>query len=452
MLYSLPVKPPFSRRVPWPAEPNALSSLLAERRRAGLPILNFAESNPTRVGLARDGGALLGALAVEASLRYAPEPRGLPGPREALAAFYAGRGTLPLARGPAASETAAWGEAASGAAASRTANGAAASGTAGPPAGDAEAAGPLLGPDRFFLCASTSEAYGWLFKLLCEPGEAVLVPKPGYPLFDYLAGLEGVEARPYRLEYFHPKGWRIDLESLEAALAAGRARAVVLINPNNPTGSYVGAEERRAVVELAARHGAALVVDEVFFGFPLEAESASSFAGEEGVLTFVLDGLSKLLGLPQMKLGWIAASGPAPELAEALGRLEIVADTYLSAGTPIQNALPAYLEAAPAFQADLGARLKANLRALRLALEGPESPHRVLRCDGGWSALLEAPRLLPEEEMAAGLLREEGLQTHPGYFFDMEREAHFMASLILPPGDLAEAARRYKAYFERLLG
>ena len=439
MLYSLPVKPPFSRRIPWPAEPNALSSILAERRRAGLPILNFAESNPTRVGLARDGGALLGALAAEASLRYSPEPRGLPGPREALAAFYAGRRALGGAGGAAVSETAAAGEAAAAQAAAAQ-------------AAAAQAAGPLLGPDRFFLCASTSEAYGWLFKLLCEPGEAVLVPKPGYPLFDYLAGLEGVEARPYRLEYFHPKGWRIDLESLEAALAAGRARAVVLINPNNPTGSYVGAEERRAVVELAARHGAALVVDEVFFGFPLEAEAASSFAGEEGVLTFVLDGLSKLLGLPQMKLGWIAASGPAPELAEALGRLEIVADTYLSAGTPIQNALPAYLEAAPAFQADLGARLKANLRALRLALEGPESPHRVLRCDGGWSALLEAPRLLPEEELAAGLLREEGLQTHPGYFFDMEREAHFMASLILPPEDLAEAARRYKAYFERLLG
>ncbi|MBL8968063.1 MAG: pyridoxal phosphate-dependent aminotransferase [Spirochaetaceae bacterium] len=412
------MKIPFSSRLPWPSHPNRLAGLLAERRAAGLPTLNLAESNPTRVGLER-GAGFLAPLAAAGGLRYAPEPRGLPAAREALAAFTAAANGAPTAAIPAA--------------------------------GGRGAAFPRLGPERFFLCSSTSEAYGWLFKLLCEPGDAVLVPKPGYPLFDFLAGLEAVEARPYRLEYFHPKGWRIDLDSVEEALRGGRVRAIVLIHPNNPTGSYVRAEERSSLVALAARYGAALIVDEVFLRFPVGGRAEASFAGEEGVLTFVLDGLSKLLGAPQLKLGWIAASGPGTVLAEALGRLEIIADTYLSAGTPVMGALPELLAAAPAFLSGLGERLRANLATLEEILGGPDSPHRVLACEGGWTALLEAPRPASEEELAVGLLNEEGLQTHPGYFFDMEREAYFAASLILPGKELAEAARRYRAYFDRLL-
>jgi alanine-synthesizing transaminase len=394
-------------------------------RARGSPIVDFSESNPTRVGLYGERGGLgeecqgaspLALFLDPANLRYEPDPRGLLRAREALALSYGGsaksRKTVPGIVQPS--------------------------------------------PDDLFLCASTSEAYAWLFKLLCDPYDTVLVPKPGYPLFDYLAGLEAVEARPYRLEYAHPAGWRIDLDSVEAALKAGRAKALVVINPNNPTGSYISPEERKALVELCARSGCALIADEVFYGFPAEAPAAldaerSSFVGEEGALTFVLDGLSKRLGLPQMKLGWIAASGPEKELREAKGRLEILADAYLSAGTPIMNALPSLLDAAGDFALRTCSRLERNLASLRTILEGPASPHRVLRCQGGWTAIVESPRLLSEEELALGLLREEGLWSHPGYFFDMEREAFFTAGLILQPEILERGARAYAAYFERLM-
>lgn len=392
---------------------------------AGRRVIDLSESNPTRVGLeaARpEPDWPLGLLLDRSSLRYEPDPRGLPRAREALAARYASE-----ARGDAPSR-----------------EGLTSRGAATPP--------NTPGPEDLFLCASTSEAYGWLFKLLCDPGDAVLVPKPGYPLFDYLAGLESVEARPYRLEYSHPSGWRADLHSIERALAAGRAKAVVLINPNNPTGSYVRAQERSAILSMCARSGCALISDEVFFGFPVEGGERSSFVGEESVLTFALDGLSKRLGLPQMKLGWIAASGPRRLLDEARGRLEIIADTYLSAGAPVMNALPRLLEAESAFSGRLGRRLTANLTALRGILEGPNSPHRVLRCSGGWTAIVESPALATEEELALGLLRQEGLWSQPGFLFDMEREAFFTMSLILPPEVLEEGARAYLRRFERLMG
>jgi alanine-synthesizing transaminase len=398
--------PRFSTRLDWPAPENLLARKRAALRAAGKPILDFSESNPTRVGLPR---ADIRALVDEADLRYEPDPRGLARAREALVREYG--------------------------AASDLRNGAV----------------KLPSERDIFLCASTSEAYGWLFKLLCDPGEAVLVPKPGYPLFDYLAGLEAVEARPYRLEYFHPSGWKLDLESVEAAIAKGGARALVLINPNNPTGSYVGAEEREALVGLCAEAGIAIVADEVFFGFPVEeGEPPSSWLGEERVLSFVLDGLSKRLCLPQLKLGWIAASGPRELLAEAEGRLEIIADTYLSAGTPVMNALPELL--AGSDPETLRSRLRENMARLRSVLEEPGSPHRLLSCRGGWTAIIESPRFLSEEELALGLLEEAGLWSQPGFLFDMEREAYFTAGLILEPELLERGARAYLDYFEGLAG
>ncbi len=402
---------PFSTRLTWPAPENALSVLRAELQANGAPILDFSESNPTRVGLGMSPDKL-GFLLDPANASYAPDPRGLPRAREALAEdcrMRAGR------QGS-------------------------------------------VDPHGIFLCASTSEAYGWLFKLLCDPGDAVLVPKPGYPLFDHLAGLEAVEARPYRLEYAHPAGWSIDLDAVETAMKEGRARALVLINPNNPTGSYVGGREREALVELCARHGCALIVDEVFNDFPVEADAdpraaggRSSFVGEDRVLCFVLDGLSKRLCMPQMKLGWIVAAGPGRELREAEGRLEILADAYLSAGTPIMNALPGLLATAEDYAGPCRRRLAANIARLRLILEGGDSPHRVLSCHGGWTAIIESPRLHSEEDLALGLLREAGLWSQPGYFFDMEREAFFTAGLILDPEALERGARAYAAYFARLM-
>ena len=354
-----------------------------------------------------------------ANLRYQPDPRGLLAAREALAQDYRRRGTR---------------------------------------AAGEQSDLARMSPNDLFLCASTSEAYSWLLKLLCDPGDAVLVPKPGYPLVDHLARLETVEARAYRLEYVHPSGWTIDIESIDAAMRDARARALVLINPNNPTGSYVTGRERDVLIELCRRHDCALIVDEVFFHFPVEGSAEelhegewASFAGEERVLCFVLDGLSKRLGMPQMKLGWIAASGPEGELREAQARLEIIADTYLSVGTPSMNALPALLPMAEDFTRHCRRRLATNIGELREILEDESSPHRVLACRGGWTAIIESPRLRSEEELALGLLSEDGLATQPGYFFDMEREAFFTASLILEPHELARGARAYAAYFDRLL-
>jgi alanine-synthesizing transaminase len=369
----------------------------AQRR----PILDFSESNPTRAGLIAPS---LAALSDEANLAYEPDPRGLLRAREALATHNA---ALHGPRSP--------------------------------------------GVDSYFLCASTSEAYGWLFKLLCDPGEAVLVPKPGYPLFDYLAGLEAVEARSYRLDYAHPAGWRVDLDSVREALERGGAKALVIINPNNPTGSYIGQGEREALVSLCARFGCALIADEVFYDFSVEGRltgNGASLLGEEEVLCFTLDGLSKKLGMPQLKLGWIAASGPPPILEEALGRLEILADSYLSASAPVMNALPSLLAQSKAFSDICRGRLVSNLAALRRILERPGSPHRVLRCEGGWTAIIESPRYFSEEDLALGLLREKALWSYPGYFFDMEREAYFTVGLILPPGLLERGAQAYLDYFE----
>jgi len=372
--------------------------------------LDYSASNPTRVGLPSlfdppENG--VDPLSGPAKNDYAPDPRGSLVAREALAKFYNG--------------------------------------------GYGKRIPVCLDPRSLFLCASTSEAYSWLFKLLCDPGDAILVPKPGYPLFDYLAGLEAVITRPYRLEYRHPQGWIIDLESLAEGLRGGRVGAVVLINPNNPTGSYIREDEHRAIVRLCGEYGTAIIADEVFFGFPVEEGIRGSFLGEDGALVFVLDGLSKLLGLPQAKLGWIAASGPRRALDEALDRLEIIADSYLSAGTPIQCALPSLLEKAEVFGAAARQRIRGNMRHLRGKLEAPSSPHRVLRCEGGWTAIIESPRLEAEELLAAGLVREERLWSQPGYFFDMEREAFFTASLILPEDRFAEGTARYLDFFRRRL-
>ena len=455
----------FSARVPWPARLNSLARLRERLLRSGEPLLDFSDSNPTRTGLTADCGRggdwPLRLLADPANLGYSPDPRGLGRAREALASRYANL-ILPRGRAPGARD--------------------------------------------FFLCSSTSEAYSWLFKLLCDPGDAIMVPKPGYPLFDYLAALESVETRGYRLGYAHPSGWRVDLDSVRDAMRDGKVRAIVVINPNNPTGSYIEPSERQALAGLCAEGGCALIADEVFFGYRLEgagggasaavtaaggpaaagpaaaavtaaatatvavaatavaaastvvaaagaapgAAAPESCAGEQACLTFVLDGLSKLLGLPQMKLGWIACSGPRRELAEAAGRLEIIADSYLSAGAPPMNALPALLEDAEDFAARARERLSRNLGILRGILEGADSPHRVLRCAGGWTALIESPRLASEEELASGLLSEAGIWAQPGYFFDMEREAFFAASLILRPEVMAEGAARYARYFEVL--
>ena len=397
----------FSKRIDFSAVRNTLDLERGERLRRGLPLLDLSQTNPTTTGLGHSAEELNAALADDGNVAYLPDPKGLARARSEIARHVE------------------------------------------------EGSGLTVDPAKMILCASTSEAYSYLFKLLCDPGEAVLVPKPGYPLFDHLAALESVEAQGYRLEYHHPGGWSIDIASMEKILDAPggkRVKAIVLINPNNPTGSYVQAQEADAVLELCRRHSLALISDEVFFGYPLEPRAdPASLIGKGRVLTFVLDGLSKRLCLPQMKLGWICVSGPEEQASRAVGALELISDAFLSAGTPIMNAAGSLLRAEGDIRLPVIERMKEVMGIYRETLAFDGSPHRILACEGGWTALVQSPRFATEEELARGLIREKGLYVQPGYFFDMEKEAFFAFSLILRPEDARLAALAYRDYFGRFV-
>jgi aspartate/methionine/tyrosine aminotransferase len=383
----------FSARTRWDLTTNRLASLAEERRTAGGPLFDLTQSNPTQVGFPYPDD-LLAPLSEPSSLRYEPAPSGLRAAREAVAGDYQRRGVE-------------------------------------------------VEPGHIVLTAGSSEAYGFLFKLLCDPGDTVLVPRPSYPLFEYLAGLESVAVRPYPLRY--DGEWHVDLPALARAAAAG-ARAIVLVNPNNPTGSYVKREEAERIRQIAAEAGAALISDEVFADYALRANArrVACLAGPGPALVFCLGGLSKSCGLPQLKLGWIAASGPAAARDEALARLEVVADTYLSVGTPVQRALPGLLARLPVLQPPIAARVAGNLDLLRRRTAA-SCPVTLLAPEGGWYATLQVPATATEEEHVTRLLAEDGVLVHPGYFFDFPQEAYLVVSLLPPPGDFAAAIDRVLA-------
>jgi aspartate/methionine/tyrosine aminotransferase len=376
----------FSARTRWNLTENRLAERLAARRAAGRAVLDLTETNPTRTGL-QAPPEVLAALADPGGLEYHPEPRGLAAAREAVSADYARRG-----------------------------------------------AG--FGPERIVLTASTSEAYGFLFKLLCDAGDDVLVPRPSYPLFEYLAGLENVATCGYPLSY--DGEWRVDLAALEAAVGP-RTRAIVLVSPNNPTGSAIKEDEAHALDALAARRGLALIADEVFADYPWAGVPRPGLAAREA-LAFSLGGLSKSCGLPQLKLGWIALAGPAALRDEAMARLEMIADTYLSVGTPVQRAAPALLARAERLRAPIAARIAENLRTLRRHSE--QSAATVLQGDGGWTAVLHIPATVGEEERVLALLDEQGVLVHPGYFFDFPHEAFLVLSLLPRPAEFEEGVAR----------
>ena len=384
----------FSQRTEWPRSPNALALATDDRRRAGRPILDLTGSNPAAAGIARPTARILEALGRPSGLSYQPDPRGLPSARAALARWLSRDGR------------------------------------------------PALSPDRLLLTSSTSEAYGYLFKLLADPGEAVVAPSPSYPLFEYLAGLEGIGLRPYRLAY--DGDWHLDRESVRAAAAPG-ARAIVALHPNNPTGSFLKSEELAFLTELCAERGLALVSDEVFLDYPLRGDPARapSASAQSRCLTFTLGGLSKVAGLPELKLGWIVATGPDALVEQALERLEILADSYLSVGSPVQEALPRILQDAPAFQASVLARLEANL-ALATKSLAPPSAGSVLHVEGGWTLVLRLPAIRTGEAWALWLLETEGLLVQPGYFYDFEREAFLVVSLLTPCHHFAEGMERLR--------
>jgi alanine-synthesizing transaminase len=383
----------FSARTGWDLTPNRLSSLLETRRKRGEPVLDLTETNPTRVGIAYPPD-LLAPLADPAALRYEPTPRGLASAREAVAQDHARRGVP-------------------------------------------------VDPGRIFLAASTSEAYAWLFKLLCDPGDAVLVPRPSYPLFSYLARLESVDVVPYALSY--DGEWHLGVDAVREALDP-RARAVVVVSPNNPTGSYLKRDEADALLALCAEQGLAVISDEVFadYAFAPDPRRVASLAVDGPALAFSLGGLSKSCGLPQLKLAWIAVSGPGKGRARAMERLEVVADTYLSVSTPVQHAARALLARRPELQRPIAERVDANRGALRGRL-GPGSPATMLATEGGWSAVLQVPATRSEDEIVARLLEEHGVLVHPGYFFDFPREAYLVLSLLPPPATFADAVDRILA-------
>jgi alanine-synthesizing transaminase len=374
----------FSARTRWELRPNRLADRLAARRAAGDPLLDLTESNPTRAGLLGPED-LLSLLARPEGRLYEPAPFGLPAARAAAAR-------------------------------------------------DFERRGHPLEPDRLVLTAGTSEAYAFLFKLLCQPGDDVLVPRPGYPLFEFLAGLESVKTRTYPCA--HDGEWHVDLPALRAA-ATPRTRAVVVVNPGNPTGAFVKGDELASLELFCAERGLALVSDEVFadFAFRDDERRAASVARDGPALAFALGGLSKSCGLPQLKLAWIAVCGPGPLRGEALARLEVIADTYLSVATPVQLALPDLLARREDLQRPIRERLLANLGQLRARL-GPSCPASLLEPEGGWYAVLRVPATIPEEERALRLL-DRGVVVHPGYFFDFPHEAFLVLSLLAPPDEFS---------------
>jgi aspartate/methionine/tyrosine aminotransferase len=390
----------FSDRTAWSREPSELALHVAAALQRDRQLTDLSHGNPTRVGLA-DVEAL-GALADPAGASYEPDPRGLLAARESIVGYYARRGVS-------------------------------------------------LSRDELFITASTSESYAWLFKLLCDPGDAVLVPKPSYPLFPFLARLDCVAIEAYRL--MRHDAWRIDIDSLERRLASDASRdrpavrAVVVVNPSNPCGSYVHADDAKRLVHLAAEYGVALIVDEVFGDYlhrDTPASVRTSFAGEDAALCFVMSGLSKVALLPQLKLAWIICRGPQALRDEAIARLEIIADSYLSVATPVQLSLGRILARVDAKQASLLQRIGQNLAAIDAAIVqvGPSCPVRRVACDGGWYAMLEVPRTRSDDEWLARLIEEEAIVVHPGHFFDVEESGVMVVSLIVEPAVFSNAILR----------
>ena len=382
----------FSNRLPGHAEVNALSRSVASLTAAGTSLVDLTESNPTRAGLPYPAD-LLSAAASERALCYDPQPFGLRTAREAVSADYARRGVA-------------------------------------------------VDPECIVLSASTSEAYSWVFKLLCNPGESVLIPQPSYPLFEHLTRLESVRAVPYRLEY-HGR-WDIDFESIAAA--KDDVRAVLLVSPNNPTGSYVTSREADTLAAICRERGWAIVSDEVFAEYALDAHApATEIARRAKVLSFTLGGASKALGLPQMKLAWTIVDGPVKERIDALSGLELIADTFLSVNTPVQVAAPdLFRRGAPIRQA-IHQRASRNLTAARDVVRTYPACE-VLRVEGGWSAVVRVPATRTEEALALGLLQEEHVLVHPGFFFDFPHEAFVVVSLLPPEDVFADAFGRVLQY------
>jgi len=384
----------FAARTNWNLAENRLAQAIMEHRRAGSALIDLTLSNPTEADFSYDGPAILTALQNSSSLHYEPASQGLLSAREAVANYYA----------------------------------------------EKKAA---VSSTDIFLTTSTSEAYSYLFRLLCNPGDEVLIPGPGYPLFDFLADLNDVTLVRYPLVYDH--GWQIDIASFERAFTP-RTRAAIVVHPNNPTGHYAKPSEQSQLAALCVKSNLAIISDEVFLDFSLDGTIATSFAAQNNALTFSLSGLSKLCGLPQMKSAWIAISGPENLKQNARRRLEVIADSYLSVNAPIQHALPAFLQTRSKLQGQIIARAQANLVALDGQLAAQTACSRLV-CEAGWNVVLRVPATRSDEDSALHLLRQQGVLVHPGHFYDFPHDGYLVLSLITPKMDFAEGTRRLLAFF-----
>jgi alanine-synthesizing transaminase len=388
----------FSSRLHWDLRPNPLTELLRSKRRSGVDILDLTESNPTQAGIVYPQSEILDALSDSRSLRYEPAPAGLGAAREAIAHDYY------------------------------------------------EPLGANVDPARIILTASTSEAYAYVMKLLTNPGDEMLVPRPSYPLFEFLATMESVRVSQYPLVY--DQGWSIDLDALAEAIT-DRTRVIALVNPNNPTGSFIKRRELDRLIAICRERDLAIISDEVFsdYAFVPDPERVEHLVNVDAALTFCLSGLSKVVGLPQMKLGWIVAGGPEPARTEAIERLELIADTYLSVATPVQHAAPALLRAGATIRNQIRLRTGRNLDALRTGIDG--SVNRLLQVEGGWYATVQAPLVRSAEEWSLELLEQCDVLVQPGYFYDFDREALLVLSLLTPEDIFHEGLRRVLEHVEK---
>lgn len=388
----------FSRRTDWNLEKTAFASALEHLRASGGPVFDLTASNPTTCGFHYDRAGILRELSRLECLEYEPSPCGLLVARTAVAEYYV------------------------------------------------DVAAAHIAPAHIFLTTSTSEAYSYLFRLHCDPGSEILIARPSYPLFEFLADLDDVHLVPYPLFYDH--GWHIDVAALEARITP-RTRALVVVNPNNPTGHFTATEERISLESICREHGLALIVDEVFLDYSLELPSLESpamhkrsfSAGDHPVPTYILSGLSKIAGLPQMKAAWIAAFGPNKLLEAAIARLEIIADTFLSMNAPVQHALPFLLGSRREIQQQILSRVRENLAALDRKLVNAPAISR-LEVQGGWYAVLRVPALMTGDALAMQLMERERAIVHPGYFYGFNGDGWIVLSLLPPTDEFSEGIAR----------
>jgi alanine-synthesizing transaminase len=385
----------FADRTDWNLNANSLTEALAKRRESGEALVDLTASNPTECGFDYDRHAILRALANPASLAYHPDPRGLLVARQAIAAYYG-------------------------------------------------ALGAEVPTDSIVVTTSTSEAYSFVFRALCNPGDEVLIPEPSYPLFAFLADIQDVKLVRYPLDYDY--GWQINFAALERAITP-RTRAVIVVHPNNPTGHFTKSKELHRLNEICSDRKLAIIADEVFLDFALKEDATPfTFAKNCDALTFTMSGVSKISGLPQMKAAWLIASGPDQLTAPALARLEVIADTYLSMNAPVQHAIPQFLKLRQGFQDQLLARVRRNLAELDRKLAAQKSCTRLV-VEAGWYAVLRVPATRSDEELAIELLTKKGVYVHPGHFYDFPTEGCLIVSLITREDEFAMGLERLFSIF-----